>query len=420
MDLRKTSLDVLASRPPSWVIMSGISQIAITLLVILIISSFVEYSEETSLEITISSTAPPILLNSRLDSFIAELYVENGQEVSKGQALARLHSETKYSSVVELSAFLKQIKSAIYNEDDCQDYSRIEHLGSLQSEFNQLIEELINVKQRKIALQELLGDESYKKLLSEYQNFEKQLKKKSELLVMHMAEEREQLKSASSLLSRGFVSEFQLTAMRKSLLQNQLTLEDITVQRNNNRIITIEFKRDYDIKLNQLKREIKKNLELALSKIASLESAISKWENDHIVKATNKGIVSFTKFWGSNQSVKVNDTIMIISFPNNKFIATGIISHDSLGRLEPGQLVNIELHTYPATQFGVLKGRLKNISHVSSDMGHFVSIELPSQLTTSHGKKIPTAPELKGNAFVVTKKTSVLNKIFRNLRYKFE
>ena len=56
----------------------------------------------------------------------------------------------------------------------------------------------------------------------------------------------------------------------------------------------------------------------------------------------------------------------------------------NLGKVKIGQAVNIKLDNYPDYEFGVLKGRIKNVSEITNKEGFYtIDVSLPKKLITS-------------------------------------
>ena len=91
------------------------------------------------------------------------------------------------------------------------------------------------------------------------------------------------------------------------------------------------------------------------------------------------------------------------------------------GKIKIGQRVNIRLENFPDTEFGVIKGKVENISKVPSisstgEYYYTAEIALPNGLTTSYRKKLPYYPEMSGLAEIVTNDLSLLERIFLPIR----
>src|SRR5690606_155113 len=94
-----------------------------------------------------------------------------------------------------------------------------------------------------------------------------------------------------------------------------------------------------------------------------------------------------------------------------------ILPSQNAGKVAIGQKVLLKLDNYPYQQYGMLVGRVQNISVSPSKEGnYFVYVSIPKGTTTSYNIDLPFDQELLGNADIITEDLSVAARIF----YKFK
>ena len=82
------------------------------------------------------------------------------------------------------------------------------------------------------------------------------------------------------------------------------------------------------------------------------------------------------------------------------------------GKIKVGQSVQIKLFNFPDKEFGVLRGRISNISLVPDPDGNLlIDVSLPKGLESSYKRKIPFQQEMKGTAGIVTEDLRFLERI---------
>ena len=87
---------------------------------------------------------------------------------------------------------------------------------------------------------------------------------------------------------------------------------------------------------------------------------------------------------------------------SRQFIGQMAVSSYNLGKIEPGQPVRIQLHAYPQAEYGILQGRVEQLSPVPGEIGQYrVQITLPDSLRTSQGKVVRPIPRMDGTAEIV-------------------
>lgn len=91
------------------------------------------------------------------------------------------------------------------------------------------------------------------------------------------------------------------------------------------------------------------------------------------------------------------------------------------GKVKIGQDVNIKLSSYPDNEFGVLKGKIKDISLVPNNEGlYLIDVKLPEKLVTTHGKEIEFKQEMQGVAEIITEDLRLIERVFYQLKEIFK
>ena len=84
------------------------------------------------------------------------------------------------------------------------------------------------------------------------------------------------------------------------------------------------------------------------------------------------------------------------------------------GKVKIGQTVNVSFDNFPNNEFGIVKGVIKNISLVPSEIEkkkiYIVEILLPKGLITSYNKELPYLLEMEGKAEIITDDLSLLER----------
>jgi len=113
-----------------------------------------------------------------------------------------------------------------------------------------------------------------------------------------------------------------------------------------------------------------------------LKKSIKDWEMLYVLSSKMNEKISFLNYWSKNQTVNQGDLVFTI-IPNVKspFIPKLKIPAQNLGKVKIGQTVNIKLQNY---EFGVLKGKVNNISEISNkERFYTIDVSLPQKLITS-------------------------------------
>ncbi|MDD4109877.1 MAG: HlyD family efflux transporter periplasmic adaptor subunit, partial [Prolixibacteraceae bacterium] len=89
------------------------------------------------------------------------------------------------------------------------------------------------------------------------------------------------------------------------------------------------------------------------------------------------------------------------------------------GKIEPGQKVNIKLDNYPHMEYGIVEGRVKNISKVpvTTEKGAYytVEVELVNNMVTNYKRELPFNQEMQGLGEIITKERRMMERIVEPL-----
>src|SRR5690606_14490994 len=87
------------------------------------------------------------------------------------------------------------------------------------------------------------------------------------------------------------------------------------------------------------------------------------------------------------------------------------------GKIVPGEKVLIKLDNYRFQEYGIVEGKVQNISLSPDKEGnYYVDVVLPKGLKTSYNKNLTFDKELKGNAEIVTQDLRLIERFFYQIR----
>jgi len=87
------------------------------------------------------------------------------------------------------------------------------------------------------------------------------------------------------------------------------------------------------------------------------------------------------------------------------------------GKIITGEKVLIKLDNYRYQEYGIVEGKVQNISlSPDKDGNYYVDVALPKGLKTSYNKNLVFDKELKGNAEIVTQDLRLIERFFYQMR----
>lgn len=462
IELRSEEFQEVLGTVPPWILQWGITFLAIVVVILLIGSAMFKYPDVIPAQVTITGTTPPASVVAHASGKIKELYVKDNQEVKSGDYLAVIDNTANTNDVRLLKESLRAF-SAISTGGDTEkntlDLQHTDHLskelqlGNIQSIYSQYYTAHFQYNEYKRLLYYPQKLEITKQRIVQYEKQYENLQKQYKLIEEQTQLQENRYQRDVKLNEKGIVSNEELEQSRSQYLQSELALENMQAAINGMGI-QIEQLKETLLDTRQQDTETLNDLETRLRTLATqLEVAIEEWEMSFVLKSPIDGKVTFTSFWSENQVVtagyevfsvvsslsptlsKENDQTFSERGGINSLPSSDLQNHSSYfifgkallpiarsGKVKIGQKVNIRLENFPENEFGILQGRVKNISLVPISAGqaaaengaayYTIDIILPDRLTTTYKKELPYLPHMQGRADIITEDISLLERLF--------
>lgn len=364
-------------------------------------------------ETRVTSENPPITLNAQQQGKLHILVSKIPCECFEGQYIAEIENSANVNSVVAMKDFIEKCSSPhfLLNSEDC-DFMEI---GDLEPYYFQY-------KLQKNAYLSLLSDNHY---LYELQLYDLKLKNDStyipELEQIHnnyIAEykiKQKQYQTDSILFAKRVIIEAEAN---QSYLQMLYAKEKII---NSNTLIYKQKQSIIDTQLQKAKlineyTQAKNESFLKLQEsYNNLVAQISKWENNYIFKAAQKGIIEYVGLITDKQYINTSEPVFCNLSANSNFYAIAAVPSAGAGAIKIGQQVNIKLDLYPFHEYGMLEGIVSEIAMNSIDKFYMVKIKLSNGLQSSNGVDFHFAQTMFGKAEIITLEKSIIHKIFYHI-----
>jgi multidrug resistance efflux pump len=213
------------------------------------------------------------------------------------------------------------------------------------------------------------------------------------------------------------ISDREFEAKKKDYLSILNNHESMKITAANARIQINDIEKNIlQLQIQDYQEQVKLNYELKKS-INFLLSEIDLWKQRYVIESPVVGKISFFDVWVANQNIKNGDALFyIIPTQTQKFIGKCVLPSANSGKIALGQKVNVKLDNYPYHENGMLQGRVASISEVPSKNAYAVDVILDQGLKTSYNKTLAYKEQMSGQADIITKNISVMDRIFFNLR----
>lgn len=421
-ELRSEEVQDILTKVPHWMIRWGTVLIFTILFMLFFVSWFIKYPDVVNTEIVITTNIPPEKIVSKTSGRIEAILVKDKSVVKKNMTLAIIENTANYKDVF----LLKSIVDGYSINDSKKDFPfallKNAQLGEIESAYA--------VFQKDYQAQQLNKNLQPFEVENRAQNSENiQIKERLEILqqqkVINESElqlQKNEVNRFETLFNKGIVSTQEMEAKKLNYLQAQKNYRSLLSSISQLRSSLIDnTKSSQSSHINSTKEEVNLGRNMTQS-FYQLKKVIKDWELNYALKSSISGVITFLQVWTENQTINSGDNVFsIIPDARNGFVGKVKAPALNSGKIKVGQKVNIRLANFPDREFGVLYGKIQNISLVPDKDGNLLlDVALPNGLETSYKKQIIFQQEMKGSAEIVTEDLRLLERILYQFKNIFE
>ncbi len=418
LDLRSEDVQEILTNPPAWIVRWGITLIFVFTCIILVLAFIIKYPDLVTAKVLVTTQQPIEKVVSRFSGQIDQVFIKNRDTVYADQNMAVIKNTSKLDDIY----FLKHIIDSLPLPNGKFKFP-FEKTSNLA--FGEVSTAYLNFEKSYMDYYLLKDLEPYYGQLQSNQTsiVELQSRLKSQIEQKKLLEQEFKLKQIDlerdeNLFQKGIISQrdYELKQMEFIQLQKSISAMAISVSQIVEAISSANqtFK---STRINEQEDRTRfiKNL---MQNYDLLKEAINDWEYKYVLKSSINGVVSFQEYWGKNQFVTSGEIIFsVLPINTEALIGKLVIPAQNAGKINIDQKVLIKLDNYPYQQYGMLIGKVKNLSISPDDEGNYiVFVEIPDGTKTSYNKTFKFTQELLGTAEIITEDLSVAERIF----YKFK
>lgn len=419
IELRSEEVQEILSNMPHWLIRWGSLIILFILLLMLFVSWMVKYPDTIKTDITITTQIPPEKLIARTSGKIEAILVKDNVVLKENTPIAVIENNSNYQDVF----LLKSIIDTININTTAFPFEKLEmkQLGDLESPFaifqKEYSADVLNKQLKPFAIE------------SSAQNFEAiQLRERLSLLEaqkeMNQGElelQKTDLIRYETLHKKGVIASQEFERQKLTYLQAQKNYKSLLSSISQMKSSLNDLNRNSkNTQLNETKENI--NLERnVIQAFYQLKKAIKDWELNYVLRSSINGKVSFLQLWAENQTISAGDQVFsIIPINEKNYVGKVKAVAQNSGKIKIGQDVKIRLANYPDREFGIIEGKIKNISAIPDKDGNLlIDVSLLKGLDTSYDKKIEFQQEMTGTADIITEDLRLLERLLYQFRDVF-
>lgn len=419
IEIRSSEVQEILGGVPSRIVRYGIL-IFIIVLAIIIFASFVfKYPDVIRSNIVVTTENPPATLVARSTGKIEQLLVTDNQKVKAGQIIALIQNPSDNNDIQNLNTIIDSVQPVFDSLGFSKffEFDKNLQLGTIQENYSQFLtkyeELLVFVQQNyyprmneslshQFEMAKILYDRLWQQknaVDEEYKIKQRNFERQRTLIAREVISSTDLEKAESEMLGK----RSELDGLRSQLAERQIGMSELEQE-------IIENEKLYSDQKNKFKSDL-------LEAFNILKSEISNWELTYLMRSPIEGTVTFNKFWSENQNVSLGDKVFTI-VPENVGNLVGKVELPirGSGKVNPNLDVNVKFDNYPYMEYGLVRGKVKNVSLVPEDNFYMVEVVFPDGLVTNYNNSLEMQNQLMGQAEIITENLKLIQRIFNPLK----
>jgi HlyD family secretion protein len=201
--------------------------------------------------------------------------------------------------------------------------------------------------------------------------------------------------------------------------KSQLINKKMSIPQVNSSIISNQGQQNaLQKEMMELDNQIAQQKAVFIQVLNAYRNTVEDWKQKFLLLAPVSGKFVYAGFLNENQQLQAGQTIGFIINESNQYFVEMLIPQTNFGKVKPGQVVLLKFPSYPAQEFGSVKGKIDYIKSIPSDSGYLAKISLPEGLVTNYKKTILFMEGLIAQAEIITEKKRLSDRFisgFKNL-----
>lgn len=418
----ETAEETLAifGRPSGWMLYWGSATIVAFFAVLLLFISWVDYPDKVVTEVTITAGAPTVPVVTRSEGVIAEIFVEEGDQVVANQLLMVLDNPAELEDVQQLENLLTKINafSSPLDVPTLRLPTSLK-LGTMGRSYTQLQNLSAEISYWLARQKNSLRAQQLTAQLQEISKIQARLQEQLETQKLETEIAKNQLEQFEKLLVKEAASQLEVDQAATNFLRAEKQIKE-----HENRLA---MSRSQEAELREARLALGESvsdqlMERWLSWQAErrhLQQELYEWQEQYLLRAKQSGSISFYEnsypglFVGAHQ-------VMMGIVPNptaDIYLAEGLLPQTASGKILPGAKAYLELEAYPSREFGQVPALVQQIALSTSteEGGYRLVLSLPAGLRSSYGIDLPARQQMKARAVLLSEEKSLLRRLLDHL-----
>ncbi len=408
IQIRSDEVEDILGRPPSWIVRYGTTVIFLSMVAVVAISWMIQYSDVIEGSIIVTTPSPPMNIIAETSGRILQLNVNDKDSVYKDDLVAVIESNANYSDMLWLNEKVKRMQQF----DKPFSLNKNLKLGEVQFAFSNFQRDFqdYSLQQRGT-----FDKQQIEQISTQIRNVQRKIdntKDKTRRLQEQLSLEFTEVRRIENLYRNGAKAITDVNKAKARYKNLERSLDDIKAEE-------LSYIGEID-RLEEKKLEIQRGkIEGGNDKWIQVQQSLNKlageidiWKKKYLITAPIDGKVTFFEPRTELQYINAGEELLMIVPEKEKILGRMKLPITGAGKVKNNQVVNILLHEFPAKEFGVVKGKISNISIIPRDNVYMVDVVLPDGLITTYKDTLSFKQEMSGIAEIITDERRFIFRIF--------
>lgn len=419
--LRSEQLREFISHRPGLLIRRGIPVFFFLLAGLAVGSYFIQFPDIVRARAKVNSINPPKQVIAKTGGRLVKLFKGDNRDIKQGDIIGYIESTATHDEVLRLSTILDTLQF-FADSNRLEEIPRFwkstnqsfAHLGELQQVHQSFMQGYITFKDylstgfyvaRKQMLNKDLGNT--KKLLQT-------LQQQKELQQQDLAITVQNYNVHDTLHNETLINDIEYRSQKSRLINKKMNIPQMNASIIGNQSQQNALQKE----MMELDNQIAQQRSLFIQTLNAYRSTVEEWKQKYLLPAPVSGKFVYAGFLDENQQLQTGQVIGFITNETNKYYVEMLIPQTNFGKVKPEQEVLLKFPSYPAQEFGSVKGKIEYIKNIPSDSGYLAKVSLPEGLVTNYKKTILFTEGLMAQAEIITEKKRLSDRFmsgFKNL-----
>ncbi|MDZ4808855.1 MAG: hypothetical protein SGI96_11380 [Bacteroidota bacterium] len=421
--IRSEALRDFISHRPGIVIRRGIPVFFIILVGLGASTFFIQYPDIVKASAKVSSINPPKQVIAKSSGRLIKLFKGDNGEVKQGEVIGYIESTASHDEVLKLSAIVDTLQY-FTDKNMLEQIPRFwqssnqpfAHLGELQQSHQAFMQDYASFKNYLstgfyVAKKQMLGRDlnNTKKLLDI-------LQQQRELQQQDLTIATENHNVHDTLHNETLITDIEYRNQKSQLINKKMSIPQVNAS-----IISNQGQQNALLKeMLELDNQVAQQKVAFVQSLNTYRSQVEDWKQKYLLMAPISGTLSLAGFLEENQQLQTGETVCYITNKSSQYYVEMLVPRNNAGKIKGGQDVLLKFSSYPAQQYGSVKGRIEYIKNVPADSGYLAKVSLPEGLVTNYKKSILFQEGLLAQAEIITERKKLSDRFLSGFRNLFQ